>query len=487
MIPALFVFVWSERGGRFFTPGRVAACLGLFALGVSIYGYELIRGAANPPPHINNPHNLAEFWSQLTAPGARESMFDQGLLVPLQRAWNNLAILPWRFTFFGSALALAGIASLWRRDRKLAVLLLLIAFFDVAYAMNFSIFDIYIYYLPLHLVWAAFIAGGAAWFIMLLGKQLGRIPATALSPHPAWRYTPIMAVLCIIPVMQFSNTLRHVDGSRDYSPEWFARAVFQQVKPKALILADWYTIAPLGYLKHNEGLRPDVVMYPAPSIHSEGEFLDFSRRSFFEGFEYIYFVETLTYKAGLLREKYWLVPEGPISRLYLDRPDPETILAPIPATPRVRYEDTVGLVKVGVEDAELRPGVSVDFTVYWTPLADYDKRQYQAIYALTKDGDQIWQESALLGYDLYPAEHWKQGDVVTEKHSIYLAEEQPTGEYELTLRVRPRGESERLRHDAAKPGQDDRIMTLGTISVAKPQPPVEAEKRMPKLIAWLRG
>lgn len=480
MIPALIYFVWAERGGRFFTVKRVALCCALLALGLSIYTYELIRGAANPPPHLNNPHSLAQFWQQLTAPGARESMFDRGLLVSLTRARNRLAEVAWILyprpdnLIFGRAgviLGFIGLFALGWRDRRLTAFLLLLALFDVAYAMNFSIFDIYIYYLPLHLVWAAFIAVGAAWVIALAGRQLERITSSLVSPSPVWRYGPVVAILMALVPVQFFTHLRQADGSTDYTPEWFARATFRQVEPNALILADWWAIAPLGYLKHIEGQRDDVVMYAAPSLHSEGAFLDFSRRNFLEGFEAIYFVELLTYKAGLLREKYWLVPEGPVARLYLDRPDPATLLADLPAIPTVRFDDKVGLVKVKIANKTLRPGECVDFTVYWTPLPGYDHRRYQAIYTLTKGREQIWQESAVLGYDLYPAGQWQQGQALMEKHRIYLEAPEATGEYELRMRVRPRGESKRLVHDRAPVAGDNRELRLGSVTVGAPLPP----------------
>jgi len=487
MIPAILYLVWAERGRRYFTGRRVAACFGLFLLGLSIYVYMPIRGAANPPPHQNNPHNLSEMWAQVTAPGARAVMFDRGLVVPLIRARNNIAQLPWKFTFFGSALALLGIGLLWRRDRRLAVFLVLLAGFDVGYAMNFSIFDIYTYYLPMHLVWAAFIAVGAAALIAYAGRLMERIPASMLSPKPAWRFGPTIALLLALPVMQFLTNLPTVDGSQDWGSERFARAVFKEAEKNALVLADWWTIAPMGYLKYIEGQRRDLVMFAGPSMYADTQFVDFSREEFIGRYKVIYFVEMLTYRIGVLRDKYYLVPEGPIYRVYLHRPAPETLLEKVPDRPIARFGDRVGLVRAEVSSKPLRPGECFDFTIYWTPLEGYNRKKHEAILVLeNKKSGRIWQESNVLGYDLYPLEQWKPGEVLTEKHRIYLPDPVPNGEYNLYLRVRERGKSHCLDCDKHPADGNARDYRIGRVKVEQAPAPSAAHEGIPAVVALLR-
>jgi len=486
MIPALFCFVWADRGLRFFTRRRVLSCAGLFVLGLSVYAYLPIRGLADPAPHLNNPHNLAQFWAQLTAPGARQSMFDAGLLLPLQRAYFHTGRLSMEFGWVGCALALFGIIRLWRRDRALTILLALVALVDIAYSINFSIFDIYVYFLPLHIVWAAFIAVGIAGALELSAALVGRVPRRHLSATPFWRYGPAAALLMALPFAQFTGHLGRVDGSDDYTSERFARAVFRQVEPGSVVLADWWAIAPLGYLKYIESERPDVTLYAAAAMYHDEAFLQFADPTFLRSCSAVYFVEVLTYRANLLRDRAYMVPDGPVTRVLVDRPDPEAVLADIPPTPTATFGDKVALVRADLQSGVLRPGESLDFTLYWNPLAGYDGSPHEAIYFLQDaDGVRVWWETNLLGHDLYPLDQWQQGQVLLEPHSLYLAQPIPPGSYDLFVRVRERGQSRCLPCDRAADPDNRRDYLVAQIRVGDPQP-LPSRARIPKLVALLR-
>ncbi len=487
MIPPLIYLVWAEKGWRFFTGRRVLAAAGLFLLGISVYAYLPIRGLSNPPPHLNNPHSLTDFWRQLTSPGAQSSMFDRGLVDALREArYYVFSRTVVEFGWAGCALAVAGLALLFRRDRRLAIFLISIGLLDVAYSVNFSIFDIYIYYLPLYLALAALMAVGAAGAIGLGAALVDRLPRGAVSRGPALRYGPVAALLLTLPFVQFTGHLGRVDGSDDYSSEQFARAVFGQVEADSMILADWWTIAPLGYLKHIEGERPDVIMFAGPSIAAEEDFVAFATEEFLRGYPAVYFVEMLTQRADLIREKWWLVPEGPVSRVVMDRPDPETLLADIPVVPITSFEDQVAVVGFEREAGELRPGEPMEFTIYWAPLAGYEGQAYKAIFLLDKeDALPIWLESNLLGHDLYPVERWREGEVLVEKHCIYLWDPVPTGEYELLVRVREQGQSACLASDRPWDESNPRDYRLGRIRVGEPEA-LSSRGRIPGVLGMVR-
>jgi hypothetical protein len=486
MIPALVYLVWSERGWRFFGWRRVSACAGLLLLGLSVYAYMPLRAPYNPPPHLNNPHSLMDFWAQLTAPGARQAMFDVGLLVPLERALTYLIRLSFEFSYTGCAIALLGSVLLWRRDRRLTIFFAIMALLAVAYASNFSIFDIYTYYLPLHIAWAALIAVGAAALLEIGAKLIARAGRGAGSLTPAWRYGLVTALLLALPAGLYANHFSMVDGSEDFSSERFAREVFRQVEPGAMILADWWTIAPLGYLKYIEGQRPDVVMFAAPSIYAEEGFIDFAKEDFLRRYPAVYFVEMLTYRSNLVRERFYMIPEGPVARVLVERPDPATVLADIPPTPMARFGDQVGFVRAEVQPGELRPGRTFPFTVYWTPLPDYNARPNQAIFVLTNtDGGRIWQESNLLGHDLYPLDQWEPGEVLREPHHIYVPDAVTAGEYNLLVRVREHGQAACLDCSSPAPGASSRDYLVARIRVGDPEP-IPVRGRLSSVAARLR-
>jgi len=486
MIPALLYLLWADRGRHVFNRRTIIRCGGLFLLGLSVYAYMPIRAMADPPPHLNNPHNLYEMWMQLTAPGARQAMFDRGLLVPLQRAGIHLTRLENEFTLLGCALALFGVGILLWRDRRLAMFLGLIGFLDVAYAINFSIFDIYVYYLPLHVVWAAFISVGVAGGLSLAAKAMAKLPEGVVSPTPEWRYGPAALLLLLLPFVQFTHNLGRVDGSRDYGSERFARAVAEMAEPEALILADWWTIAPIGYLKYVENTRTDLVMFAAPSIHADEGFLNFAKADFLRAYPAVYFVEMLTYRMHLLRPKAFMVPQGPVYRVYVERPPRDAVLVDMPALPIARFGNRVGLVRADVQEGEVLPGEAFEFTIYWTPLDGYNGRNHEAIFVLQNEaGDRIWQESNKLGHDLYPLDEWLPGEVLKEEHRIYLPDPEDPGEYDLFVRLREHGESKCLDCDRSLPGRNVRDYLMATLHVGEAVP-VESHGRVPTVVAILR-
>jgi hypothetical protein len=415
-------------------------------------------------------------------------MFDDGALIALHRAGQYLYRLTAEFGLAGCALALFGIGLLWRRDRALAIFLGLIVAVAVLYACNFSIFDIYTYYLPLHIVWGALLAAGAAAALTLGVKVIEAVRRSTGSLTPSRQHALVTAFLLTIPFALFTAHLPLVDGSDDWGSERFARAVFRQVEHGAVVLADWWTIAPLGYLQHVEGERLDVIMYAAPSMYAcdGGGMVDFLEHDFIQRYPAVYFVEMLTYQANLVRERCYLVPEGPVARVLADRPDPEALLADIPAESSVRFGDRVGLVASEVEAGELRPGQCLDFTLYWMPLEEYPGRPHQAILMLENDeAGRIWQESNLLGHDLFPLEEWTQGQVLTERHRIYLPDPVEKGTYNLLVRVREHGTSECFASDRPASADNPRDYRIASISVREADDP-SARGRLPTLLALLR-
>src|SRR4030042_383084 len=171
-------------------------------------------------------------------------------------------------------------------------------------------------------------------------------------------------------------------------------------------------------------MRTDLVMFAAPSLYSEEGFVDFAQEDFIRKYPATYFVEMLTYRMHLLRERAYVVPQGPVYRVFVDRPPREEMLAEIPARPMVRFGDQVGLVKAEMSPGAIRPGEAFAFELFWTPLEGYNGKNHEAILVLANEDDgpvrRIWQERHLLGHDLYPLDEWAQGDVLREPHIIYL-------------------------------------------------------------------
>jgi len=151
-----------------------------------------------------------------------------------------------------------------------------------------------------------------------------------------------------------------------------------------------------------------------------------------------------------------------------------------------RFGDQIGLVRADVGRGPLRPGECLDFTLYWSPLPSYKPGPHEAILILRNDkGDRIWQESSLLGHDLFPLEQWQPGEVLREKHRIYLPDRVPTGEYDLLVRVRKHGQGVCLTCDRSLDARNRRDYRVAGIAVAEPEP-LSGEQRIPRLVGLLR-
>jgi hypothetical protein len=441
LIPALLAFVWLEQGRRYFTLRRLALAACFLLLGLLVYAYLPIRGAADPPPRINDPHSLVEVWQQLTAPGARRTMFDKPLPVALHRA----ALYAWRlhveFGWLGFVLGIVGVARLFRRDRRLLAFLGLAAVTDVAYASNFSVIDAYMYFLPLQLMGAAFVAVGAGAALGWGGRLAERAARAPLLPGR--RYATAAAVLFIAPALAFSGNLPSIDGHGDRDAERFARAVLEELPPNAALLGDWMMIAPVGYLQYVEGRRRDVQAFPAAAFVDDSQFLEYVTPDFMDRFPAVYLTEEVSDHTSVLREAgCFPVPEGPVMRIYRRRPDPRTVLADAAGDPIARFGDGLGLVRVEVPDGPARPWQSFDVTLYWTLLPGAPPEHYEVILSLRQGAAvSIWMESVPLAQDLYPVEAWRPGQVLRERHRIFLREVAAPGEYELVVRVRRRDQA----------------------------------------------
>lgn len=489
LIPALLFLVWSERGARY-ALSRFAllglACLFLTAL---LYLYLPLRGAANPPPHSNSPRTVREVWRVMTAPQARPAMFRAPVATVGHRMLENTKQLKEQFTWGGVALGALGLLVLLRRDWKLAVTFLLVGVLGVVYAANFSIFDIYAYYAPLHIMWAAFIAAGASLLLAGGARLVRRLEKREVAISPLRSYGVLTLALLYLPAWQYWSHLAYVDKHDSREAEQFARFVMRDLPPKAAFLGDWWAVAPLGYVKYVESQRPDLTLCAASSQPKEEDTRRYAQAGFLDTFPAVYFAEKITHTMHIFRDSCYLAPEAGIPldqgpslwRVYAHRPPAEDVLADLPPTPAVRFGDQIGLVKVELPSEPLSAGKAYPFTLYWTPLPGYSAKPFEvALVLLSEAGDRVWGEATPLAHDLYPREQWQPGQVLRERHAVLFLTAPPAGEYRLLMRVREWADAKKpvplacdRPNDPAAPG----VYLVGTVTVRGDE---ESERRGPE-------
>jgi hypothetical protein len=256
-LPALAVIVYRTEGLRFFRSRRLiyAALISVGAL-VAIYAYLPLAAAHAPVINWGNPRSLQKIWWHVTGRqyqvflsftpeimGKQSLEFFRMLLREFGLSWLPLPL----------ALAFAGFASAFKRDRTTFWFLLCVIIADLAYAFSarYEIAeDTDAYYLPAFLGIAVAAGFGIRWLIQLIVSK----------PILVRRAYLIAAIAVLLPVTTevagnwpFNNR-RHYFIAQDY-----VENLLSAIGPDGLLLtSDWQVASPMFYAQEVEQRRRDV-------------------------------------------------------------------------------------------------------------------------------------------------------------------------------------------------------------------------------------
>ena len=255
ILPALAVIVYRTEGLRFFRSKRLiyAALISIGAL-VAIYAYLPLAAAHAPVINWGTPRSLREIWWHVT--GRQYQVFfaftpkiigEQSLeFLRLLLRQSGLTWLPLPLLF-----ALAGFASVFKRDRTTFWFLLVVVIADLAHGFSYEIAeDKDAYYLPTFLAIAVAAGFGIRWLIQL----------TVSKPILVRRAYLIAAIAVLLPVTievagnwPFNNR-RHYFIANDY-----VENLLSAIGPDGLLLtSDWQVASPMFYAHEVEQRRRDV-------------------------------------------------------------------------------------------------------------------------------------------------------------------------------------------------------------------------------------
>ena len=259
--------------------------LPLFFLPLSLYLYLPLAALRDPPADWGDPRTWSRFVAHVTGQEYHSLMFH------LTRAqlWNNVwayagpgangsaGFLPRQFSLPLLALAPLGVWSLARRQRRLLALTLLIYVADVIYALDYSVYNVEIYYLPSHLMVALWMGAG-----LRQGGVWARRWSRRLAMPPA-RRRPLSAAcgaaLLILPLTLLAANWRVNDRRDDWSALVYGRAALATLKPDALVLnAEDNDDFPLLYAHYVERRRPDVILLALEDLLTPGRLRLITRR-----------------------------------------------------------------------------------------------------------------------------------------------------------------------------------------------------------------
>ena len=158
----LFLLLSAPNGWRSMLAPRIVAIATLCAAaGAMQYAWNLrsLWFTAHPPAGLADA--LQRFWFDVTKSDWRDTMV---MHIPGSTLANRLAMywfdLRQQFGLVGPVLAAVGTAALWRRERRLAILLISLYVVNAVFAYTYNVGDSHVFFLPSHLI-VALLAGAS--------------------------------------------------------------------------------------------------------------------------------------------------------------------------------------------------------------------------------------------------------------------------------------------------------------------------------------
>jgi len=262
-LPGFLVFVlWSEPRLRQIRQANVRR-IWLRAAGVGVlpllsYAYLPIRAMAKPPMSWGYPKTPFEILYHVTGRNYASRMFHTHFTEVMQNLWQWAfglgRELHWGFVVF----ALAGLVALWwqRTDHAWGFLLLWVLVADVVYAINYNIYNRYIYFIPSYIALSALAGVGLqrSWDIVnRCGIDVKRKPAFAT-----------MAACCVLclPAFQVARHWQLDDLSHNWTCYDYAQNLLATMPQDSLLIDNGLDTSAftIGYLQSVEHERTDVTL-----------------------------------------------------------------------------------------------------------------------------------------------------------------------------------------------------------------------------------
>ncbi len=253
LLPASALFVFAVDRRKLFEWRLVLKGAGLFVLGLVPYLYLPVRASMEPPMREADPTSLAKFLDFLSGKGFAILIGTYGPDEIPSRVASFWAYLLEEFHVGLLLLAAIGAAVMLLKDRAGALLLGVPFFGWLAYAIEYEVFDFFLYFIPSYLVLALSMSVGVS--ALLVGVE--RL-AAVYPPLPR----TVALVLFIAPLLYLAASdieedYALVDRSRDTQGRRIIDVVAEKTATNATVL---HHRSPLWYMVLVEGRRRDLTL-----------------------------------------------------------------------------------------------------------------------------------------------------------------------------------------------------------------------------------
>lgn len=420
LLPSILIALWWSRQTWLTGVGRIVQLVLFAGLPLVLYLYIPLRSGPGPSPWYHQSlgtetltlyaNTTTGFWQFLSGQSISVGFHDwSGALAQLPQSW-----LLWRLQFFLPGLVMAGLGLyvLWRA-RNWPVLLLTVPFFLIQQGFNlfYGIGDILVYYIPLYIVaaiWLAFsadtVAGGFAQMELAAEESQGdeeRRPALAIS-------VVLVFVLLWMPLQIGRSYFAQLDQSTTDSARQRWDAILAAAPPTDAIFVsnDRNEIVPLFYYQAVENKLQGITGL-FPQIAPEARFADIG-------------ATLATALNTAARPVYLIKPMPGLESRFTLAPATEPLVL-VQEQEAITPEHAINvpygpLHFLGYDWAEAADGLAI--TLYWQVNEPLARDYTTTVQLFDAAGDKIAQDDAPPGGNYYPTSLWKSGERLHETHQL---------------------------------------------------------------------
>jgi hypothetical protein len=457
LAPAVVVFLWlagmkirpATTGGRMIHDGKFALKV-LLVLLLPLLLYLYIPWRACFTPYLRLPLSADKelVLYQNTPQGFFNLVMGQMFRGELGYRAETLTrlrmaadLLRDQFGLVGMALGLLGVLRLALGRRwSLLTLTGLTYLANVVFTLVYFIGDIFVLFIPSYLVFALWLALGAATLGQGVGEGIVRWKGT-LVRYGSWEegYQKMIAgirslvslatviPLCILPLTLLALNYPRVDQSHNYEVRDRWQEILAEPLPwRAILISnDRDEIMPLWYYQFVEGQRLDLhglfpLIVPDPAYENIVRLVD----DILATGRPIYLIKEMP---GL-EIKYQLEPFGSLVKVV----GPAVTTVP-DHSQRVGLSEEVLLIGYDQGPHSLHPDEELHITLYWQIQRELKRVYSSFVHLVDEEGQRVAGSDQQPGGEFYPTNLWRPGEILRDEHILTVSPETPPGRYRLLV------------------------------------------------------
>jgi hypothetical protein len=377
----------------FYVPLRAAHFMGMPELAGRILGVRKVIASGFISPFYFTGGAIG----LILALGYSGDFFSGGIRLDVIE--NYLALAREQYPLVVVAIALVGVAALFKRRWRANVLFLIVYAVVMLAALQHlsTVGEDGDHFIPTFLLTAVWFGVGADAIISLLTRRLAR--------WSRWLHPALSLAVCALAV--YAVALQVPQALKRRQVDVVPGVLDQPLPAGAVLTGDWIYVTPLRYRQRVEGVRPDLWI-----IHANPE-------------------GTRTLLGDAIEERaplYAIRPTAAGFRL-LPLPvwDPSVISHPedIGLGPAVRWRG------YDLEPTAASPGDVLPVTLYWQAEAPVGEGWTTFIHLLDENGEKVGQVDQPPGDGYYPPSAWQPGLLIADQYELPLDAGLKPGRYKL--------------------------------------------------------